>query len=376
VDPARGGIASVLDKQLGQELVDANSPYALDQYVYAGYGHEGVSLIQQRTRFNSTLLQYSTALPHPDLQVSVAGQGNVVSVRRLPWGTILVLRSSAIHTPSIETEIRLFDKVKRIELVNTVGKEPVKSPEGVYFAFPFASRQPVVRYEIQNAWVDPMRDQLPGANKEWFSGQHWVSVTSPGFSTGLSLNESPLFTIGDIDRGLWPKTMELHNGTIFSYLMDNYDGDDERPYQGGVFHFTYALSSASQFDPPALTKFGKEATTPLEFVKVTAADKHDAPPEPLDLREGQFLSLDNSDVVLSLWKAAEDGNGHILRFYNTADRPVTARVGFPRLQFAKAYRTSGVEADQQPLTTQDGQITLALQPHEIYSVRITGMGLK
>jgi len=376
VDAARGGIASIFDKQLGQELVDTKSPYALDQYVYAGYGHEGSSLIEQRTRYNSTLLQYSVALPHPDLDVSAAGKGRVVSVRRMPWGTVLELHSSAVHTPSIKTEVRLFDREKRLELVNTIQKEAVKAPEGVYIAFPFAARQPVVRYEIQNAWVDPLRDQLPGANKEWFSGQHWVAVTSPDLSLGLGLKQAPLFTIGDIDRGLWPKTLELHNGTIFSYIMDNYDGDDERAYQEGTYHFTYTLSSASNFDPTALTRQGKETANPLEFVKVTDMDKFKAPAEPLDLPQGQFLDIDKNDVMLSVWKPAEDGNGHILRFYNTSDQPVTAQVSFPLLQFTSACSTNGLEVDGQPLAAQNGGFALSFPAHAILSVRVKGLKLK
>src|SRR5262249_6561324 len=138
VDPSRGGIASIFDKELGKELVDGGSHYALDQYVYAGYGHEGFSLIQQRTRFNSTLLQYSKALPRPNLDVSTAGQGRVVGARKAPWGASLILESSAAHTPKIETELRLFDKAKRLDLLNTVVKEVVRAPEGVYFAFPLA----------------------------------------------------------------------------------------------------------------------------------------------------------------------------------------------------------------------------------------------
>jgi hypothetical protein len=376
VDAARGGIASILDKQLGQELVDANSPYAFDQYVYAGYGHEGVSLIQQRTRFDSTLLQYSTALPRPNLEVSVAGQGKVVAVRKAPWGSFLVLRSSAVHTPTIETEIRLFDKVKRMELVNTIEKEVVQAPEGVYIAFPFASRQPVVRYEIQNAWVDPMHDQLPGANKEWFAGQHWVSVTNPEFSSGLALDDAPLFTVGDINRGLWPKTLELHNGTVFSYIMDNYDGDDEKPFQGGVFTFHYAISSAAQFDPASLARFGREQARPLEIDTVSSVDKNDHPPEPLELPEGGFIEIDSNDVVLSTWKPAEDGSGYILRFYNTTDKPVVAHVGFPLLEFESLYRTNGLETNEAPLTAPQGQVTLALNPHEIYSLRVVGFRLR
>jgi hypothetical protein len=383
VDPARGGIASILDKQLGQELVDANSPYAFDQYVYAGYGHEGVSLIQQRTRFNSTLLQYGTALPHANLDVSVAREGKVVAVRGMPWGSVLVLRSSAVHTPTIETEVRLFDKVKRIELVNTIEKEIVQAPEGVYIAFPFAPRQPVVRYEIQDAWVDPMHDQLPGANKEWFAGQHWVSVTNPGFSAGLALDEAPLLTIGDINRGLWPRTMELHNGTVFSYIMDNYDGDDEKPFQGGVFTFHYAISSVAQFDPASLARFGREQATPLEIDEISSADRYflrvaryGYPPDPLKLPEAGFIKIDTNDVVLSTWKAAEDDIGYILRFYNTTDRSVSARVGFPHLRFENVYRTNAVEVNQDPLEPREGEITLALKPHEVYSLRITGFRLE
>jgi hypothetical protein len=201
IDPSRSGISSIFDKQQGKEWVDTHSPYALNQYVYAGYGHDGISLIQQKTKFNSSLLQYSPAMPHPNLQVSAAENGKVVAVRKTVWGTILVLRSSAIHTPTIETEVRLFDKAKRIELVDTITKEVVRAPEGVYIAFPFVGPKPTIQYEIQDAWVDPQQDQLPGANKEWFSGQHWLAVTNPGLSAALSYLEAPLLTIGDIDQG-------------------------------------------------------------------------------------------------------------------------------------------------------------------------------
>ena len=375
IDPSRGGISSVFDKQLRQELVDAGSPYALNQYVYAGYGHDGVSLIEQRTRFNSTLLQYSTALPQPSLDVSAAEKGKVVAVRKTPWGTILVLRSSAAHTPVIDTEVRLFDKAKRIELVNTIEKEEVRAPEGVYFAYPFVGRQPVIQYEIQNAWVDPARDQLPGANTEWFAGQHWIAATSPGVSAALAFNEAPLLTIGDINRGRWPTTLEPKNGTVFSYIMDNYDGDDERPFQGGAFTFHYALTSSSEFDPSQLARFGRESANPLEIDKVTALAKHDSPSEPLGTSPTGFIDIDSPDVILSTWKGAEDGDGYILRFYNTSDRPTATRVRFPGLRFEKAYHASAVEVDQEPLTVQPTGISLALRPHEIYSLRIVGFKL-
>jgi alpha-mannosidase len=408
VDPSRGGIASIYDKQLGRELVDQHSPYVLNQYVYAGYGHEGVSLIRQRTKFNSTLLSYSTALPRPDLKVTTGGAGKVVAVRKAAWGTILLLESSEAHTPKIEAEIRLFDQVKRIELVNTVHKEVVRSPEGVYFAFPLAAQNPTIRYEIQNGWVDPTRDQLPGANKEWFSAQHWVAVTDSTHTIGLALIEAPLFALGDIVRGCWPKSLEIRNGTVFSYIMDNYDGDDERPFQGGAFTFRYALTSAAQFDPAGLARFGREEASPLEFDKVTASDKRNPamsaptsltvwqntqtnrqrtsgvislenqtlPPGTLDPIKGSFIDVDPGEVTLTTWKGAEDGEGYILRLYNTQDRPVEASIAFPQFQFDQAYRCNLLEVNQEALDTPQGRVVLSLAPHEIGSIRVTGFRLK
>jgi alpha-mannosidase len=192
----------------------------------------------------------------------------------------------------------------------------------------------------------------------------------------LAYNEAPLLTIGDINRGLWPKTLESKNGTIFSYIMDNYDGDDERPYQGGVFTFHYALSSSSEFNPSLLARFGREAASPLEIEKTTAADKHGSPPETMSATAAGFIDIDSPDVVLSTWKAAEDGDGYILRFYNTTDRPVTAQVRFPEMQFEAVRHTNAVEVNQEPLTVQQSGIPLALKPHGIYSLRITGFKLK
>jgi hypothetical protein len=343
--------------------------------VYAGYGHETASLIEQRTRFNSSLLVCGKTLPAPDLQVSLAQQGRVVAVKKTPWGSILILRSSAAHTPVIETEVRLFDENKVIEIVNTVQKDVVKAPEGVYFAFPFSGRQPVIRYEIQNAWVDPAQDQLPGSNKEWFSAQHWVSVTNKEFSAALILNEAPLLTIGDINRGRWPEDLSVQHGTVFSYVMDNYDGDDEKPYQGGLFTFHYAISSASRFEPAMLARFGREQASPLQIDRVDAVDRYNHPPEPLDMPEAGFMEIDTSHVVLSTWKPADDGNGYVLRFYNTTDGPVVAHVRFPLLEFDNAQQVNGLEANQSPLNARGGQLELALKPHEIFSLRATGFRL-
>ena len=376
VDPERGGIASIYDKTLGKELVDAGSPYALDQYVYAGYGRENESLIQQRDRWNSSLLQISPALPQAQLAISTARHGNVKAVQKTPWGARLVMLSSAAHTPVIRTEIRLFDHDKKIQIWNRLQKDEVKAPEGVYFAFPFAATPARIRYESQNTWIDPEKDQLPGANKEWFVAQHWVAVSSPDVSIGLTLDEAPLLTLGDINRGLWPRTLAVRNGTLFSYVMNNYDGDDEPPFQGGEFDFHYTITSDATFEPDRLARFSRDETRPLESDPVTEADKLVWPDEPLPGASGGFLEIDDPHVILGAWKGAQDGRGVVLRFYNTSASAATAHVGFPHLQFKEAYWTNPVENDEGSAGSTGGQLLVPLKPHEIRTVRLVGLVLR
>jgi alpha-mannosidase len=96
----------------------------------------------------------------------------MISMERTPFATVAHLESSNINTPKVRTDVVLFDSEKKIEFVNHVQKNPVYAKEAVYFAFPFAAENPQIRYDLQNGFVDPTRDLLPGADREWFSLQH------------------------------------------------------------------------------------------------------------------------------------------------------------------------------------------------------------
>ena len=119
------------------------------------------------------------------------------------------MMSSAAHTPEIRTEVRLFNRDKKIQIWNRLQKDEVKAPEGVYFAFPFAATPARIRYESQNTWIDPEKDQLPGANKEWLAAQHWVSVSGPDVSIALTL-----------DKGAAPDTGRYQPGPVAENACD------------------------------------------------------------------------------------------------------------------------------------------------------------
>jgi hypothetical protein len=69
VDPGRGGVTSIFDKQIHREIVDARSPYLLNQYLYVS-GGDGTRLIYMRDH-----------LPNAELTIHPASGGTAATAR-------------------------------------------------------------------------------------------------------------------------------------------------------------------------------------------------------------------------------------------------------------------------------------------------------
>jgi len=362
LDSQTGAVRSIFDKQLNKELVDAASPYKLDQYLYV----TGADEVPNR------LDQYSTVSPVPKLEIHPAGQGRLVSVRMTPFGTVAMLESVGINAPRIQTEITVRDDTKCIDFVNHLQKTMVLSKEAVYFVFPLALEHPQYRWETQNGFVDPVKDLLPGAGQEWFNIQHWIAAQEGNSLVGIVPVDTPMMTVGDITRGIWPLAFGRRNGTIFSYVMNNYSNEGYPPGQGGNFTFRYALTSGPQFDAAALSRFGWEQMSPLETNQIRPNDKAVFVQRPLNAAEGSFLTLGAPNVVVDTWKLAEDGRGTIVRVHETGGVSAEIKVTSPLLQLRSAFRCNAVEDDIAPLEISGNAFTVPVKPFEIVTLRLLG----
>ncbi len=363
MDPSAGSIRSLYDKQLGRELVNTTSPWRLGQYLYVSGGDQEPN----------SILQYRAVSPKPRLEVHPAGNGRLISEERTSWGWRVLMASSAENTPSIQTEIRLFHDEKKIEIIEEVDKKPELKKEAVYFAFPFAMSHPQFRYEIQNGVVDPAKDMLPGAGREWFSVQHWVSVQQDGASATVMPLDASLVTLGDINRGEWPTSFGERPGTIFSYVMNNYWHTNYRASQGGPFRFRYVITSAAQTDAPALSRMGWEETTPLEDDQIHSQDKALDVPEPLPGNQSSFLAVDDPDVLVDTWKPAEDGHGTILRLIDLGGSARTVSVGVPLIALSKVVQTYAIERGDATIALENPHhFRVEIHPHQIVTLRLLG----
>ncbi len=68
-------------------------------------------------------------------------------------------------------------------------------------------------------------------------------------------------------------------------------------------------------------------------------------------------------------KQAEDGQGIIVRFYESQRRrgPVTLTTGFP---LRAAWHTNLLEHNEHEVTVHGQQVTLAVHPYEIVTLRL------
>ncbi len=357
LDPRAGAIQSIVDKQLNKEIVDQASPYRFGSYLYVTGGDDIP---------NNSLYRYGAALNPPSLTVHPAGNGHITAIRKAPFGTVIEMESLSVHTPTIKSEIVVFDTEKKIQFTYRLHKEQVLSKEAAYFAFPFSVDSPTFRYDTQTAWVNPAKDTLPGGSREWFAATRWTSVEGSGFSAAVFPIAAPLVDFGDIVRGNWPTEFMPKSGTIFSWVMNNYWNTNFVPAQGGDMTFRYVVTSAPKLDPAELTRRGWSEITPLEVGQAGPSRSQG----PLPATSASLFTIDNPNVSIVTWKLAEDGQGSILRLQEIAGTSGQVRMGSSFFNIHDAWRCNLLEENQSQLAPTSGRLDLELRPFEILTIRL------
>jgi alpha-mannosidase len=357
LDPSSGSIASIFDKQLSLELVDATSPYKFGEYLYVTGGDDYP---------NNSLYRFGAGLKPPVLTVHPAAAGKLISAKKTPIGTTVTLTSSAPNAPTIRTEILLPDSEKSILITYQLHKDRVLTRESAYVAFPFAVANPQFAYASQAGWVDPAKDELAGGSREWYVPTTWASVHGPQLAGTVVPLDAPLITFGDIVRGNWPAEFTPPSSTIFSWLMNNYWGTNFPAWQGGDFTFRYAITSNSQFDPQSLTRFALDKLTLLERDDLSASQDNSALPS----REASLLEIANPNVTVLTWKRAEDGDGTVLRLQETAGQLSDVTIHSRYLAFDQAWLCDLLEEKQVEIKAIRDSITVPIKPFHVLTLRL------
>ena len=353
LNPQTGTIESIYDKEQRRELVDKEAPHQFNQFIA-----RWVKTGEEVSPSSSNIQKGQDGPVYGSLMVSGSGDG----------------------CPQRTQEIVLYDKIKRIDIRNRLLKDSTPAME-IYFAFPFLMENPRFRFEGSNSVIEPLVDQFPGSNSDYYTMQHWADVSDGEMGVTFSSIEAHLVEFG----GLWPgyvsqahhgftppyfeheflKPGELTKGHIYSYVIDSNFRTNFQPTQQGDMLFRYSITThEGEWKEGRPRDFGWAISNPLIPVRIDGKQEGTMP------KSMSFCQVDKPNVLLLTLKQAEDEDGIIVRLIETEGEDSSVTLTLPLFTIEKAHQTNLVEENEKILSTREHAVTVPIKAFGITTIRI------
>ena len=312
-DLKRGGIASLVDKRTGRELVDQASPYALGQFLHERFDNA------QMLAFHNAYGRPGYSWPKGDLPDDAKASAVTPPAWRL---TVKLLAAADIATLTATDPLGLADSIVLVFTLyrqqpsvdvewRVTNKTLDPRPEGGWLCFPFDIAQPKFLLGRLGGPIDPAKDIVAGANRYYFCLNNGLTITGrDGGGVGLCPLDSPCVSLGA--PGLWKFSLDdpPRQPSVFVNLYNNEWNTNFPEWQGGSWTSRVRLwptaKNASVAD--ALTVPSWEARLPL----LAAAANGPAGKLP---QTQTGLTLSRKGVLLTAFGANPDGAGTVLRVW-------------------------------------------------------------
>jgi len=292
VDSASGAVASLRLKPGGAELVDATRRGGLAAYLYVA-GRDS-----------------SRAAGPTRVTVRVREPGPLVAS--------LLVEADAPGARSVTREVRVVSGLDRVDVSTVVDKLPVRTPEGVHLAFPFAVPSGQIRFDVASGVVRPDSDQLVGAARNFVEAQSWVDVSNDSAGVTVTTPDAPLVEVGGINaESPWMRALP-RTQTFYAYVMNNYWHTNYKAYQDGPVEFRFGILPHRAFRADDAARNGAAAREPL---LVAAAAGASPPAEPL-------LTVSPAVLVAALRRGT--GASWLVQLYNPTAAPQGVRFRWRR----------------------------------------------
>ncbi len=297
LNPNSGAIASLRVSGIDHEFVQTRANLGLNGFVYL-----------------------------PGADVAEAQSNGPVTISVLENGPLvasLLVESDAPGCNKLRREVRLIQGSDRVILTDSIDKKAVRAVEGVHLGFDFNIADPAVRINIPWAVIQPDRDQLTGACKNWFCVEHWLDISNDRLGVTWATLEAPLVEIGGLTANL-PRSQPdpkaylssiKPSAKIFSWVMNNHWHTNYRAEQEGPTVFHNGILPHAAYDQAAAARFGLEFAEPL--IAAPALGPPPAPP-PVEISDGP--------IVVSSIKPSLDGHALMLRLFNTSGTEARASL--------------------------------------------------
>jgi hypothetical protein len=248
IDKNTGAISSLLDKEMNQELADAQNLYDLGQPV-----RETLTNRRQYTPAQTTV---------SNTKVASGTNGPVWESVRITTDLAGFTKGTEGSPKGIELEIRLYRNIKKIEFKYMARKEILTDPEALYVAFPFSLPGSRIVFETIGG-ILTQGQQLPGSSSDWNAAQNFVSVRGKTGQIVVVSNEIPLWHFSDFNMGKFERYPKQGKTWLYSWVFNNYWTTNFRAFQEGAFSWSYQITSTKDTTNAFATKYAWTERNPF-----------------------------------------------------------------------------------------------------------------
>jgi hypothetical protein len=248
INKATGSLSSLYDKELNQELADDSNPYHLGQPV------RETSEKRDKAPFNHTTVS--------NVKIDKGINGSVWESVKIASDMDGFEKGTEGSPKGIETEIRLYKNVKKVEFRFMARKLIITDPEALYVTFPFSLPDSRIVFETIGG-VLSQGEQLPGSSSDWNAAQNFVSVRGKKGQIVVVSNEVPLWQFSDFNMNKYERYPKKGATWLYSYVMNNYWMTNFRAFQEGAFSWSYQITSSADTTNTFATKYAWNERNPF-----------------------------------------------------------------------------------------------------------------
>jgi len=339
INAKTGALDSVTELCSGREWVDTASGLGMNQYLYVTGG-------------NGTSMIHPGAKPAPPMVPVTHENAAVTLVENGPLRAVLHIVRSGKADP-VDTDL-VINRDGTVDFINLLHKTETLEKEGGYFAFPFGLNKAdetnaFVELPYGIATVD--QEQMPGACREWYAVNTFAAAGDSTSSAVVASVDTPMFTVGELNRGLWPGRNPGNRNILYAYVFNNYWHTNYKASQGGDIRCAFSVRLCdAPFDGVAATRFGWART--LDLTPDRRCGLCCAAGAPV---EASYLRLDNGPVLLGELLPQE---GRVMaRLYNPSFEPATTTIALPGARKGAMAKTDLYGDNGEPLPA-SGKVTV------------------
>jgi alpha-mannosidase len=343
-DPATGRIQSLWDRTHSWQVLDDTCEYSFFQYVQETI--DGTQDAVSRTAYFEDGKGWIPSWPS-----SRKGPSRLVGCRSANDGrdVVLVLEWEAPGVRFLEQRITLYGSRPAIGLSLRFDKEDIRTPEGIYLAFPLHLEEWQCHYDTAGLSVALDDGQLPGACRDWLTVDRTVSVHDRHRGVTLACPDAPMVQVGGFRFGRKSATIERNpNPLLLAWPMNNYWDTNFPARQPGLHRIDYELSTFSTFDPVEAFRAGIAASDSMQFAAVVSCPV---------ASQGRLIEITGEGVLPLYVKPSRNGKEIVLTVRNTQDVPTLLHCAVPGRDLFRAVLVDALEQDLNELTIEAGQLS-------------------